>query len=239
MSRAVTLARAVSLSILLVLPGCQDDQTSNGAPPAAPAPVTAPAVTAPLPTAPPPLSLTCTADPRSGSVPLAVTFRAFPTGGTGTYDFLWQFGDGERSTQVHPSHTYTAAGVFDTSVTVTSGDQARGCERSVRVEGAPAGPIPPTPGGSPAPLPDLVITIVGNSGASSYSPSLADARVGQRVVWRNADFIFHTATANGGAFDTGFLAPGASRSIVTATPGTFPYHCTIHPGMVATLRVAP
>jgi len=165
-------------------------------------------------------------------VPLDVTFRAFPSGGTGTYDFLWQFGDGERSTQVHPTHTYTTAGLFEASVAVTSGDQVRACERTIRTEGTSAGPDTPAPGGSPGPQPDLVITIVGDRGASSYSPSLADARVGQHVVWRNGDFIVHTATADGGAFDTGFLAPGASGSIVVTTTGTFPYHCMNHPTLI-------
>ena len=59
------------------------------------------------------------------------------------------------------------------------------------------------------------------------------------IVWVNADSVTHTATADGGAFDTGFLAPGAISGAVTLPAGTFPYHCAIHPAMVATLIVQP
>ncbi len=173
-----------------------------------------------------------------------MSFRAFPSGGTGTYGFDWSFGDGGTSTQPHPRHTYVSRGEFLATLIVTSGDQVASCERSIEAGGLP-GPAPapgpgasPSPGGSPAPLPDLVITIVGDLGASSYAPNPADARVGQRVIWRNADVMIHTAT--GATFDTGFLAAGASSAPITmSTAGTFPYQCLLHAGMVGTLRVTP
>jgi hypothetical protein len=108
-----------------------------------------------------------------------------------------------------------------------------------RPPGQGGGP-PPAPGPTPPPAPPrLVITIVANAGSSSYSPNPAVARVGQRVAWVNADGMTHTATANGGGFDTGFLAPGTTSGAVTPPAGTFPYTCTIHPGMVGTLIVQP
>jgi plastocyanin len=90
-------------------------------------------------------------------------------------------------------------------------------------------------------LPDLFIQIQGVSGGMSYSPSPTDARVGQRVVWKNVDPTFsHTATADGGAFDTGVIGAGGSSSPITMEgPGTFPYHCGIHPSMTGTLSVWP
>ena len=58
-------------------------------------------------------------------------------------------------------------------------------------------------------------------------------------IWRNADVMTHTATS-GGTFDTGFVGPGASSAPITmSTVGTFPYLCTLHPGMTGTLRVTP
>jgi plastocyanin len=100
-------------------------------------------------------------------------------------------------------------------------------------------PLPtPSPGGGPPA--DLVITIVGVNGRFSYAPNPANARVGQRVLWRNADAMTHTATADGGAFDTGLVAAGATSAPVTAgAAGTFPYFCGLHPDMTATLVVAP
>jgi hypothetical protein len=173
---------------------------------------------------------------------LSVSFRSFPSGGTGSYGFDWSFGDGATSTQPHPRHTYVSRGEFRATLVVSSGEQVASCERSIDAGGL-AGPIPapgpgasPSPGGSPAPLPDLVITIAGDLGASSYSPNPADVRVGQRVIWRNADVMDHTATST--TFNTGLIGAGATSAPITmSTAGSFPYQCLLHPGMTGTLRV--
>ena len=98
----------------------------------------------------------------------------------------------------------------------------------------------PTPAPSPtqSPSADVTITIQGQRGNQSYSPSPMTVRVGQRVAWQNADTIAHTATQDASGFNTGNLAAGATSSPITmSTAGTFPYHCTIHPGMVGTITV--
>jgi plastocyanin len=90
----------------------------------------------------------------------------------------------------------------------------------------------------PTTTPDVTINIQANNGAQSYAPNPATARVGQTVAWRNADTITHTATQDGGSFQTGNIAGGAtSTPIMMSSAGTFTYHCTIHPGMVGTLTV--
>ena len=101
-------------------------------------------------------------------------------------------------------------------------------------------PIPsPTP--TPAPTPSanaVVVEILGENGNMSFSPALATLQVGQQVRWHNADRTVHTATQDGGGFDTGFLAPGAtSASITLNAAGSLRYHCSVHPSMVGTLNV--
>jgi plastocyanin len=92
----------------------------------------------------------------------------------------------------------------------------------------------------PAPAADVTIEIVANSGNSSYSPSPTTVTVGQTVVWHNAHSMTHTATANGGTFNTGNIAPGGtSQPITMNAQGTFAYHCGLHPSMVGTLTVNP
>jgi plastocyanin len=75
----------------------------------------------------------------------------------------------------------------------------------------------------------VTISIVGMDGSNSCSPSTATVNVGRAVAWHNADALAHTATADGGAFDTGDLAPGATSNPITMkTVGRFPCHCTTH-----------
>ena len=95
----------------------------------------------------------------------------------------------------------------------------------------------PTPS-NPTVTPDVTINIQANNGAQSFAPNPASARVGQTVAWRNVDTITHTATQDGGSFQTGNIAAGVtSTPIMMSSAGTFTYHCSIHPGMVGTLTV--
>ncbi len=93
---------------------------------------------------------------------------------------------------------------------------------------------------SPVPGADVTITIVGINGNMSYSPNPSTAKVGQKVAWRNNGGTTHTATADGGAFNTGSIANGGTSTPITmGTAGAFGYHCSIHPSMVGTLNVTP
>lgn len=113
---------------------------------------------------------------------------------------------------------------------------AFGCGDDASSPAAPSpGPGTPSAGGSP---PDVTITILSMSGAQSYSPNPGTVRAGQTVAWRNGDSVTHTATADGGAFNTGSIAPGAtSTAIRMPTAGSLAYHCSLHPSMVGTLQV--
>lgn len=70
-----------------------------------------------------------------------------------------------------------------------------------------------------------------------FEPASLQVRAGDVVEWRNDDFVAHTATAEGGAFDTGGIAAGASGRVVVKQRGTFPYFCRYHLEMKGTLTV--
>jgi plastocyanin len=231
---------AYTVLALLLLPACEAENPSEPMtpPPASLAPAASP-VPPTLPPSAPSLALSCQAEPRAGETPLTVRFTAFPSGGTGSYDYLWAFGDGTTSTARRPAHTYTAPGVYEAFLTLTSGEQVRRCDRPISVTGVALPPRPTPPPGSLTP-PDLVITIVGIAGSQSYSPNPAVGVVGQRVIWQNADTMTHTATAGGGVFDTGLLARATGSAPITLdAAGTFPYFCGLHPSMTGTLTVLP
>lgn len=104
---------------------------------------------------------------------------------------------------------------------------------------APSPSPNPPPGGPPASGSSVSIV----SGAVSltttaYSPNPTNVPAGTTVTWVNHDGTTHTATSNSGAFDTQGISAGATSKAVTfSTPGTFQYHCSIHPNMIGTINV--
>jgi plastocyanin len=105
--------------------------------------------------------------------------------------------------------------------------------------GGVTNPPPPSGGGGGGGgAADVTITIIAENGNMSFSPNPATVNAGQRVAWRNSAAAIHTATQNGGSFDTGSIDGGAtSAAVVMPTAGTFAYHCSLHPAMVGTLTV--
>ena len=71
----------------------------------------------------------------------------------------------------------------------------------------------------------------------AFSPATLNAKMGQQVTWTNKQDIAHTVTADGGAFDHQ-MPTGATFSFTFDKAGSFPYHCTIHPSMTATIEVS-
>ena len=71
----------------------------------------------------------------------------------------------------------------------------------------------------------------------AFSPATLNLKTGQQVTWTNKQDIAHTVTADGGAFDHQ-MPPGATFSFTFDKAGSFPYHCTIHPSMTATIQVS-
>ena len=74
-----------------------------------------------------PVALTTGTTPTSGTAPLTVSFV-----GSNSYDpdgaiasYVWNFGDGTSSTLSNVSHTYSAAGTYNTSLTVTDNSGAQ------------------------------------------------------------------------------------------------------------------
>ncbi len=58
------------------------------------------------------------ANPRYGEAPLTVTFKDNSTGSP--YAWNWNFGDGTFSTIQNPKHTYSQAGNYSVTLTVTN-----------------------------------------------------------------------------------------------------------------------
>ncbi len=61
-------------------------------------------------------------------------------------------------------------------------------------------------------------------------------RVGDTIVWVNADMVRHSATARDGGFDVD-LPPGAKAATRIRSAGAVTVICKFHPGMKARLSV--
>jgi plastocyanin len=109
--------------------------------------------------------------------------------------------------------------------------------------GASTNPNAPSPTPSPTPTPGGPSTSVAipagaeSLGNRAYSPDNLDITVGTTVTWMNTDSIPHTSTSDATGWNSGTLDPGGRFSFTFQNAGTFPYHCTIHPGMVGTVVV--
>jgi plastocyanin len=96
--------------------------------------------------------------------------------------------------------------------------------------GSPS-PMTPSASSDQPPADAIVINVVRENGAQSFSPNPATVPAGQRVVWHNIDGTTHRVVLNDFKLDTGNIPPGAfSAPMTLAAPG--PYHCSIHPDMV-------
>jgi plastocyanin len=70
-----------------------------------------------------------------------------------------------------------------------------------------------------------------------FSPKNLTVAVGTSVTWGNTGQANHTTTSDTALWDSGTLSPSQTFSRTFATAGVFPYHCTIHTGMIGTITV--
>ena len=72
----------------------------------------------------------------------------------------------------------------------------------------------------------------------SFSPVTLSVKTGATVVWTNNDSATHTVTSDaGGILNSPSLSSSQSFSYTFSTPGTFSYHCAIHPMMQGAITV--
>lgn len=70
----------------------------------------------------------------------------------------------------------------------------------------------------------------------AFAPAQIAAHVGDTIVWVNADFVAHTATARNGAWDV-MMPPNTKKELVLKSAGTVDYYCKFHPNMIGKITV--
>ena len=70
----------------------------------------------------------------------------------------------------------------------------------------------------------------------AFAPAQIAVHVGDTIVWVNADFVAHTATARNGAWDM-MMPPNTKKELVLKSAGTVDYYCKFHPNMIGKITV--
>ena len=77
----------------------------------------------------------------------------------------------------------------------------------------------------------------------TFDPDPVRVKAGTTVTWTNQDQILHTVTSGArgeadGTFDEKLDGPGSVAEHTFNTPGTYAYHCSIHPGMDGVVEIS-
>ena len=92
-----------------------------------------------------------------------------------------------------------------------------------------------TPNTSPPEGNPGTIVVISNF---TYSPSSLTISAGDTVTWRNDDSVGHTVTSDSGSeLNSSLLGQGQTYTHIFGATGNFPYHCTVHPNMTASVTV--
>jgi plastocyanin len=190
----------------------------------------------PPPPPSPPLSVTIAANPTEGPAPLEVSFSAQVQGGTAA-SYLWDFGDGQTSTEQAPSHKFEKEGAYTVKLTVTSDQGATAtAESTVQIKS-----------GSTSEKPVQIVKMVMDAeGKNFFDPAELTIKVGETVRWVNDSGVHDVSSTKvpegATAFKSElFTAPGMTFEHTFTVPGEYEYVCTPHEalGMVGKIIVTP
>jgi plastocyanin len=126
-----------------------------------------------------------------------------------------------------PEHSHLVSCIVCTVMVIVA-CMAAGCSYSP-TPATPATPTASSGGGN-------TITIKN----FAFGPSTLTVKTGTVVTWVNNDGATHTIASDAGspaAFSSDPLSPGASFAFTFSKPGTYSYHCSIHPSMTGTVIV--
>jgi plastocyanin len=98
-----------------------------------------------------------------------------------------------------------------------------------------SGTSPTTAGSNTTAGRGATVQVIMNNRA--YDPARVTVKIGDTVTWVNQDSPQHDVVADNGEFKSSLFDKGATFSYTFTKAGTYPYHCSIHPGMTGTVVV--
>ena len=97
------------------------------------------------------------------------------------------------------------------------------------------------PAQAKAPTPPVMVADVAGSKITienyEFNPATLTVPAGTSVTWTNRDDDPHTVTSSENVFASPGLDIDETFSYTFSTPGTYTYHCNLHPHMTGTIVV--
>jgi plastocyanin len=129
----------------------------------------------------------------------------------------------------------TATGLYQINIRVPAGI-ASGDARIIAEAGgvrSPDGVFIAIEGPQPAPAPPSMPDPIYSAAVDNFQfiPANINVAVGGKLTWTNKQAVEHTVRSDSGVFGSAVLGEGDAFSFTFASPGTYAYHCSIHPFM--------
>jgi plastocyanin len=93
----------------------------------------------------------------------------------------------------------------------------------------------PTPTGTSSPIQSREVKV--SIANFAFDPAVLTITTGTTVTWTNNDTVAHNVLSDDGSWGSNSLGKGEAFSFTFTKPGTFSYHCGVHPSMKATITV--
>lgn len=71
----------------------------------------------------------------------------------------------------------------------------------------------------------------------AFQPATLTIKAGTAVIWTNEDAANHQVHADDNAFKSDIFGKDGQTEVTYSAPGTFTYHCHVHPNMQGTIVV--
>lgn len=97
-------------------------------------------------------------------------------------------------------------------------------------------PVPPSEAASSCEVVDGDRATAADIAGFAFPAGLS-VPAGATITWTNRDRASHTVTHDDGSCSSGSIGAGASKTVRYDVPGTYPFHCAIHPNMTGSLEV--
>jgi uncharacterized protein (TIGR03437 family) len=122
----------------------------------------------------------------------------------------------------------TATGLYQFNVKVPSRLAAGDASIVVRSAGVPSqdGIFLPVEASPSAP-----VDVLAQIDNFRFTPDPVNVLTGAKLIWSNQDGTEHTVVSDTGQFRSQVLAQNDTFSVTLTAPGTYSYHCSIHPFM--------